>query len=280
MISLSSIKNFFLVNGMVVATTAIHYLITVPSGSFINDILNQFGASIIKNYSIINFIEYRTKDKLRIMEDKRLQEKFIPKERFYKEFDMFVVSITLIDSITQVFIKKMFITKFHEFQYYDLITFIFLSFGLEILFDFFHYFAHYYLHSNKILYRNFHKTHHKWLYPSCKLTFYNHPFDFFFTNSIPSILSMYLFPFEFTYLQYDLCQTYKAILEIGGHSGKKLNSSSFTQFIWLPRIFNIELKTEDHDLHHSLNNCNYAKRFTLWDKVFCTYTNYKKLEDD
>ena len=47
-------------------------------------------------------------------------------------------------------------------------------------------------------------------------------------------------------------------------------TSSFPQCIWLPRLFNIELYTEDHDLHHSRNNCNYSKRFSLWDKIFKT----------
>jgi sterol desaturase/sphingolipid hydroxylase (fatty acid hydroxylase superfamily) len=65
---------------------------------------------------------------------------------------------------------------------------------------------------------------------------------------------------------------YKNFIEISGHSGKKLYPTScFSQFKWLPQWLNIELYTEDHDLHHSLNNCNYGKRFSLWDKLFNTY---------
>jgi sterol desaturase/sphingolipid hydroxylase (fatty acid hydroxylase superfamily) len=39
----------------------------------------------------------------------------------------------------------------------------------------------------------------------------------------------------------------------------------------LPKWLNIELYCEDHDIHHSVNNCNYSKRFSLWDKVFGTF---------
>jgi len=69
---------------------------------------------------------------------------------------------------------------------------------------------------------------------------------------------------------YNLIIVYKIFLEISGHTGKKFNSSSFPQFIWLTKIFKIKLITEDHDNHHKKNNCNYSKRFMLWDIVFGT----------
>lgn len=71
----------------------------------------------------------------------------------------------------------------------------------------------------------------------------------------------------------NLIMIYKIFIEISGHSGKKIKATSFPQFMWLPKIFDIELRTEDHDLHHTLNNCNYSKRFKLWDKIFSTYKN-------
>jgi sterol desaturase/sphingolipid hydroxylase (fatty acid hydroxylase superfamily) len=65
---------------------------------------------------------------------------------------------------------------------------------------------------------------------------------------------------------------YKIFLEISGHTNKKLfPNGSFPQFIWLPKLLNIQIFTEDHNLHHVLNNCNYGKRFSLWDKLFGTY---------
>jgi sterol desaturase/sphingolipid hydroxylase (fatty acid hydroxylase superfamily) len=70
---------------------------------------------------------------------------------------------------------------------------------------------------------------------------------------------------------YNTIIIYKIFTEISGHSGKDINSSCFPQFIYLPKFFSIEMYTEDHDAHHHFNNCNYSKRFTLWDKVFQTY---------
>lgn len=277
MISFRSIQNFILVNSLIVATSLFNFTFTLPSGNLINDFFTQYPVSLIENYIMLNFIQYRTSNKKQIMREKREMIENIPKERFYKEFDLFVLSTTMVDSITQVIIKNYLLTDFtSSLIAYDFVEFIFISFAFEITFDFFHYFMHFYLHKNPFLYRNVHKIHHKWAYPMPILTFYNHPFDYFLTNSIPTFLTLYIFPVNITYFQFILIHSYKTLLEIGGHSGKIVNSNSFTQCIWLPRLLNVHLKTEDHDLHHSLNNCNYAKRFTLWDKVFGTYINHCK----
>jgi len=42
--------------------------------------------------------------------------------------------------------------------------------------------------------------------------------------------------------------------------GYKNLISSFTQFIWLPKYLGIEMYSEDHALHHTDPNCNYAKK--------------------
>jgi sterol desaturase/sphingolipid hydroxylase (fatty acid hydroxylase superfamily) len=68
---------------------------------------------------------------------------------------------------------------------------------------------------------------------------------------------------------------YKTSVEIAGHTGKKLYpTSSFPQFPWLVKYFNIELYTEDHDIHHRLLKYNFSKRLSLWDKIFGTYIKY------
>ena len=255
-------------NSVMLATSLIHYTFTLPTNDFTSDLLIQFMFSLTTNYLFIDFMESINKNKNLIMSEKRKEIDNIPKERFYKEFDLYVISTTLVESITQVIVKKNFICDFSYSG--NLIEFIYISFAYEIIFDFFHYCSHYYLHKNLYLYKKFHKTHHKWTYPTSILSFYIHPIDYVLTNSIPTFLTIYIFPFHLNYFNYQLIQQYKTLLEISGHSGKVIKSSSFIQFVWLPRIFNIQLKVEDHDLHHTLNNCNYAKRFILWDKVFGT----------
>jgi len=99
--------------------------------------------------------------------------------------------------------------------------------------------------------------------------------DSIMTVSIPTVLAIYLTPYNFSLFEYVMLSVYKQYTELAGHSGKKLSpSSSFPQCVWLPKILNIELYSEDHNMHHNLNNCNYSKRFSLWDKIFGTYKKY------
>jgi sterol desaturase/sphingolipid hydroxylase (fatty acid hydroxylase superfamily) len=269
MISFSSIKNFIIMNSIMITTSLFHYAFTSPSeeNDFGSDLLIQFALSLTTNYLFLDLIESRNINKDKIMSEKRTT----PKERFYKEFDLYVCSTTMVDSITQVIVKKYFLTDYNtKIILSDFINFLHVSFSYEIIFDFFHYCSHYYLHKNPYMYKNFHKTHHTWTYPISILTFYMHPIDYILTNSIPTFLTLYIFPFHISSFQYELMHQYKTLLEISGHSGRIIKSNSFIQFIWLPRFFNIHMKVEDHDLHHTLNNCNYSKRFILWDKVFGT----------
>ena len=156
-------------------------------------------------------------------------------------------------------------------SYKDILFFIPKSFVFELIFDFFHYSTHRILHEYSFLYIHIHKKHHKYSYPMPILTFYHNPLDLIITNSIPQILTLVIFPYISPF-QFSVILTYKSFIEISGHSSKKLYpSGSFSQFIWLPRLLDISLYTEDHTLHHAINNCNYSKRFSIWDKIFHTY---------
>jgi len=91
---------------------------------------------------------------------------------------------------------------------------------------------------------------------------------------IPEFISLFLLKsllIPFSFFLFMLILNYKIFSEIAGHSGKYTSSCGFVQFIWLPKLFDIEIKTEDHDLHHSLLTFNYSKRFKIWDKMFNTY---------
>jgi sterol desaturase/sphingolipid hydroxylase (fatty acid hydroxylase superfamily) len=142
-----------------------------------------------------------------------------------------------------------------------------MSFIFEMIFDLFHYLTHRLLHT-KYFYK-LHKKHHKFQHPSIITTYYHSPLDLILTISMPTIIALVLFPLSYLHFKYIL--VYKSFTEISGHSGKRLfPTGSFPQFIWLPRFFNVDLYTEDHDLHHTLNNCNYSKKFLLWDRLFKT----------
>ena len=68
-----------------------------------------------------------------------------------------------------------------------------------------------------------------------------------------------------------LVWAYKAYVEAAGHAGCESRATSFPQCVWLPRWLGIALRTADHDAHHGAAAVNFAKRFTLWDRVFGTY---------
>lgn len=72
---------------------------------------------------------------------------------------------------------------------------------------------------------------------------------------------------------------FKTMVEIGGHLGKKMAPvSSCPQFVWLPKWLGWELYVEDHDIHHSDFNYNFAKRFGVWDRLFGTYRKPEALK--
>ena len=149
----------------------------------------------------------------------------------------------------------------------DIVYFIPMSFAWEIVFDFFHYGTHRFLHSVPLLYKYIHKKHHETVYINIYSTFHHNPLDLLITNLLPILCATYivpLSPFMLTAIFW-----YKTIVELSGHSGKE-SSGSFIQCIYLPAFLSISLFSRDHLIHHIRPNVNFSKRFALWDIVFGT----------
>jgi len=264
MISLNSIKNFVVINTTLLVVSTIDYLFSST------DLETSFPITLARNYLFLNIMDYLTKDKPYINE----KERKIILQKYSMEFNIYLCSSTIIEAITNLFLIKQFTTGDDDNT--DLIYFIPISFLFEIIFDFFHYWTHRMLHQNKTLYRLIHKDHHRFTYPIPIITFFQHPMDLLLTNSTPSFISFFiinrLFGINISKFLFKLIMTYKTYIEIAGHCGKEIKTPSFPQFIWIPKFLDIELYTVNHDLHHSSNNCNYSKRFSLWDRVFGTYS--------
>jgi sterol desaturase/sphingolipid hydroxylase (fatty acid hydroxylase superfamily) len=260
MFSFNSIKTFFYLNSFLVSYSFLEYFINYDL-----NFISTLSLIVIRNYTLINMIDYSLKDKENIDGEKRI----MPKEQYYGEFHIYLLKSSIIETITSLIVENYLINYNSNSYLKDLIFFIPTSFMFEIIFDFFHYITHRSLH-NKYIYTNIHKIHHKFKYPTTITTFYQHPLDLIITNTIPTIFTLYFFN-KISLFQFKMLSVYKTFIEISGHSGKYNNSTSFTQCVWLAKIFNIELGIKNHDLHHSLNNCNYSKRFSLWDKVFGTF---------
>lgn len=150
----------------------------------------------------------------------------------------------------------------------NLLLFIPSIFCFELVFDFFHYWTHRISHT-KYLYL-IHKKHHNHTYDlNAYASFSHHLLDYLFTNSIPLLLTSYIIPIS--QINFMIFMFFKTYIEISGHTGIYIKASSFTECMWLPRQFGIELYTEDHYEHHINSNKNYSKRFNIWDKVFGTF---------
>lgn len=233
---------------------------------------------LCRNYSIINFINYATtnKENIKMIENTSTTENTSIESKQMN---------THVSHLQIVFLETIKVYTIHTYlninenYLFDIITFIPISFLYEIIFDLFHYWIHRTCHVNNFLYRNIHKKHHKHYNLTSIVTFYQNPLDFILSVIIPEIITLFILQsllLKISSFQFILILNYKLFSEIAGHSGKHTNSCGFVQFIWLPKFFNIEILTEDHDLHHKLLLCNYSKRFVIWDKLFNTYT--KSLE--
>jgi sterol desaturase/sphingolipid hydroxylase (fatty acid hydroxylase superfamily) len=265
MVSYKSISNFFVVNMLLTTVGFVQYQVIHKLSPMYLWTVSIFMMFIARNYVLMWFIGNGTKHKPCI-------QKQIPLKEAYKhEFHLNVVSATAVETLTYACIRMFLFDTYSVISLRDILVFIPLSFVFEVVFDFFHYWSHRLVHQG-LLYRMTHKKHHKYRNPVTIITYYQDPIDLLLTNSIPTLLALMLLPVV-TLFQYHLLLVYKEFIEISGHSGKRLRpTSSFSQCIWLPRFFDIQLYTEDHDLHHSANNCNYSKRFNLWDKMFGTYS--------
>lgn len=267
MISLTSIKNFVKMNFVLVLIGTIQYILISHNrlSAFYGILINAF-IYIIKNYILIFLIDYGTKNKEYIHP--------MPTESAYNLNGLFYITrSSIIDVLTMSLL--IYLNLFNASNYYyDLVTFIPLSFMAELIFDFFHYWVHRICHMNKYLYRYIHKEHHMENHPSIITTYHQHPVDIILSNSIPLFISVLLV--KLSLYQFSLLLIYKSFIEIGGHTGKILHpTASFPQFMWLPKLLGIELYTEDHDVHHTNVRYNFSKRFSIWDKIFATYKSFR-----
>ena len=263
MISANSFYNFTSINTILILLALFQSFLTTYKNEFFTYII-----FVCRNYILMYFVEYGTRHKP-LISDKRIIQ--VPTYKYELHFNVW--RTTAIETLTHFYVKTYigFGTSYNTIAY-EIAYFIPTSLFFEIVFDFFHYFAHRLLHYGPI-YKYAHKMHHTFKHPSVITTFYQDPVDLLLTNSVPTVLALYISP-RITYLQYHLIIVYKSFIEISGHCGRQVYPTcSFTQCIWIPKSLGIELYTEDHDLHHSQNNCNYGKRFSLWDKLFGTHKN-------
>jgi sterol desaturase/sphingolipid hydroxylase (fatty acid hydroxylase superfamily) len=262
-----SIKKSITFNCAMLFAGLLHYRCVTFAKIFPMDLMLINLTFITRNFAFVYVLNEYSRHKSPI------NENIIIHQSYPNEFNINVLTSSSVDAVTYYYIKNSFASSFIDFDVCNLWYFIILMFYFEIIFDFFHYWLHRLLHENRFLYRHIHKKHHKFAHPIPILTYYQEPLDLFLSNTIPTVLTLMFSP-SMSLFEFNVILVCKTCVEVSGHAGRRLYPShSFSNCVWLPRIFGIQLYTEDHDKHHSINNCNYGKRFSLWDRVFGTYVS-------
>ncbi|KAG4442207.1 hypothetical protein IFR05_002317 [Cadophora sp. M221] len=151
--------------------------------------------------------------------------------------------------------------------------------------DFFFYWYHRVMHENEWLW-GFHRTHHLTKHPSPLLSLYADTVqEIFDIIGIPIITygTMKLMGLPMGFADWWICQQYIVWTELWGHSGLRLYTTPPTTATPFLRLFNAELQTEDHDLHHRTGwkqSHNYGKQTRLWDLLFGTCHERIEAADD
>ena len=261
MISLSSIKYFFIINGCIISFASLQYLIFMY---YKYTILNIFLVNIFRLTIIMNILENLSHNK-----------EYITKGIRTRQYDLIdFIKTNLIETLS-FYLLITYNSSNSVSIIKDIIYFIPHSFLFELILDFGHYWTHRISHSIPLLYQIVHKKHHNDYYININ-TSYNHTMcDYILTNTLPLLFAGYMIPSSV--YTYNLIFWYKNFIEFSGHTGKENKSGSFPQCIWIPKLLNIELYNSDHNMHHTNPNCNFSKRFSLWDKLFGTYCEVPNL---
>jgi sterol desaturase/sphingolipid hydroxylase (fatty acid hydroxylase superfamily) len=273
-VSRKSMLTFLNVNSTLISISLVKYIIYVSTNSTnsFNHFLIMYVTYIFRNYCMMYLLTNATIHKPYLSIGNAMNA-----SNYQLKSHLYVFSTTFFDTLINLFIYNQLIHQaFSMINFLNsILYFIPMSFLFEIILDFFHYWSHRMLHLNKHLYRNTHKTHHQHANPIFINAYYFSPLDLILSISIPMMLTIIILPYNLSLFEFLMISVYKQYTELAGHSGKILApASSFPQCIWLPRLLQIELYAEDHHAHHKINNCNFAKRFSLWDKVFRTYKHY------
>ncbi|CAI5746181.1 unnamed protein product [Peronospora destructor] len=229
-----------------------------------------YSVSVLRILAIIKWFEWIATKKQQINRDKRVQLTFEQMRAIYYRILWLVVPT---ECISFWFAERTAVSVQGSVDWQSFLveyaTFIPKSLLFEVIFDFFHFTMHWICHYSTWLYRNVHKRHHLHLHPCPLSTYEQDGLDLCLTNVLPFCLAWSLG--SFSDLQLHLLFAYKTYVEVAGHSGLDIKGFSFPQMPLLHNATSICLRVHDHDVHHAHPHWNFAKRFSLWDKLFRTY---------
>ena len=272
--SYASLIKYIVTNGLLIMFSVLHFYVLTNCNLIV--CLLSF---IIKNIVLVKISDLVFHLYKRIH---NIETKKEPQEDYKGEFILQLIKISIFEFVSFLVLTKT--ITFVDYNIYDFVYFIPLSFCYEVIFDFFHYWTHRFLHSQPQIYIKTHKVHHKHIILKPIITFMQDPVDLMATNLFPMTMTLLIFAFLNIYMSlfiYVCILMYKSYIEISGHTEIEITKScSFPQFIWLVKFLGIELYSINHMTHHRHPNTNFSKRFSLWDKVFGTWKDQKYIQDN
>mmetsp|Transcript_16740 Transcript_16740/g.39837 ORF Transcript_16740/g.39837 Transcript_16740/m.39837 type:complete len:296 (+) Transcript_16740:20-907(+) len=144
--------------------------------------------------------------------------------------------------------------------------------AFELTYDFLFYWAHRMAHAHPLVYRLVHKLHHAHTHDVRLLSALQMgPLDVLLTHTLPVLGALAIIPLAPGF-EYNVGKTYLLFQEFYGHAGVENRGRNFGPAPWLARALDVELRSADHQRHHIRADVNFSKRFSLWDRLFCTWS--------
>ena len=264
MILYKRIKAFCIANGSVFIVSYISWNMNQSSVQFQennkNNIISPvkekllflnsyFFSSLFRIIFFIALITFYSLKKKPIISNQHMLQygRVSPKEKDKRMAMLLLIIIAFLESFSSFLAFKMFRFSHHflKMSQVGFLSFILnlycrtvIKFFLfELIFDFFHYWSHRFLHKTSWL-CVIHKNHHKFNTPSPLMTYYHHPLDYILSNCIPILLTFYFLQcychISYSEFEYHLLISYKTFIEVAGHAGIETHATSFPLCTFLP----------------------------------------------
>ncbi|KAJ0397976.1 hypothetical protein P43SY_003884 [Pythium insidiosum] len=228
------VKYYTLINGFICGIGLATYLIVAQFAGGSTALLALYAAALMRILAMVLWFEWIATMKHKIYGEKR--NELTPEQRrsiFYRILWLVVPTECLsywlaqpqfswsLDAAAPASLDaSSFISEY--------LVFVPKSLIFEIIFDFFHFAAHWTCHQISWLYQHVHKRHHWHLHPCALSTYEQDGFDLILTNVLPFIAASRLSP-ALSPLALHLMFAYKTYVEVAGHSGLEIKGFSFPQ---------------------------------------------------
>lgn len=269
---LRRIKYYVLINAFICGVAFVsHQIITRVHQDLAASLVALYGASLLRIVCIITWFNWIATKKPKIYGAKRMQLSSRERYAIYVRVATMVVPTECLSFwLAQPTLLETAKASDPLSVLLEFALFIPKSLLFELIFDFFHFSAHWTCHQISWLYKHVHKRHHMHLHPCPLSTYEQDIIDLCLTNVLPFVLASQL-SLPFSAWQLQMLFAYKTYVEVAGHCGLEVKGFSFPQMPLVNLIPLLRLCVHDHDLHHTHPKWNFAKRFSMWDKLFRTF---------